>query len=58
LATSIIFQLFSYFFKTDVILGVISISAHCWKMIRNGLIQLEGKSLRLISNNHTVEKIC
>ena len=58
LPTSIIFQLFSYFFRIDVTLGAISVSAHGLKMIRTGLIQLEGKRLRLIRNNHTVEKIC
>ena len=38
LATCIIFQLFSYFFRIDATLGVISVSAHGLKMIRTGLI--------------------
>jgi hypothetical protein len=38
LATSIIFPLFSYFFRIDVTLGVISVSAHGLKMIHTGLI--------------------
>jgi hypothetical protein len=37
LAASVIFQLFSYFFRIDVTLGVISVSAHGLKMIRTGL---------------------
>jgi len=38
LATSIIFRLFSYFFRIDVTLGVIPVSADGLKMICIGLI--------------------
>jgi hypothetical protein len=38
LATSTIFQLFSYFFRIHTTLGVISVSAHGLKMIRTSFI--------------------
>lgn len=38
LATFIAFQLFSYFFRIDITLGVISVSAHDLKTVHTGLI--------------------
>jgi uncharacterized membrane protein len=38
LATFIAFQLFSYFFRIDITLGVISVSANDLKTVHTGLI--------------------
>jgi hypothetical protein len=46
-ATSIMFQLFSYFFRIDATLGVISPSAHGLNMIGVGFIEFGGKKIEV-----------